>query len=146
MRPEYEQTQDRINQGIVAAALHQAWDLADVVIYPRLAAIDFLLTHRDKDPVYCETKRRFNPSTQYPTLLISKEKIDVGMFIADAQKVRLYLAINWDDGIFWRQLTKDQVAQFKVEMGGRTDRNDAKDIESVYHIPVISFRPLEPKT
>lgn len=140
-RPLYE-TQDNIDDERriveeVAAACGAYW-----AKLPRLSVIDYVLC---KGPVAVrglEVKRRRVPRSHYPTLTISKKKIDRAMVACCALNLPLLLAIGWDDGTFVYRFDELIIDTFDVVTGGRADRDDPKDIEEMYAIPTANFKPL----
>lgn len=141
MRPAYEKQEDREKQGQIAAEICSAWDV-DVIPFPAHSAADYLLINKQSELALGELKCRTNRSLQYKTLILSRQKLIRLIACADTLKVPFYLFIQWDDGIFWQQLSAADLLMLKPSIGGRTDRQDAADIENVYEIPTASFQPL----
>jgi hypothetical protein len=50
------------------------------------------------------------------------------------------LLVGWTDCIGWLRVDNRKRNAWPVVRGGRTDRNDPADIESVYEIPTEYFR------
>lgn len=142
MRPTYEQIEDRERQGQIAAELCQAWDLADVFPLPTHSCADYLLLDRNSGLSLAELKCRSVSSLHYPTLILSRQKVLRIIACADALSLPFYLIVQWLDGIFWQQLVGSDLLMLKVTRGGRVDRQDAGDMETVYEIPTASFKPL----
>jgi hypothetical protein len=98
--------------------------------------------YRDGKRVACgEIKVRTCTSDNYKTYLISKGKIDS---IFDRwHPLPIILIVSWTDGIYWIAITEKSKAHWFVAKGGRKDREDEKDIEDCYHIPVDEFTRLK---
>ncbi len=141
-RPIYEQLEDRERQARVAAELCEAWDLIDIFPLPPLAVCDFLMLRPDSSLALAELKCRSTRSLHYPTLHLSKHKLDRIVIVSCALKMPFFLIVQWVDGIFWQEITPTDLPMLKTAIGGRDDRGDAADREQVYEIPATSFQPL----
>jgi len=85
-----------------------------------------------------EIKCRTCSRSDYTTYMISKAKVD-GL-IERWHPLPVFLIVRWEgDGVWWRQLDEGSTANWWVAEGGRRDRNDKKDIEQCYHIPIGEF-------
>lgn len=140
-RPTYEQDKDVSAQAFVASELEYAWG-AELYPTPQFSCIDFFARWPDKRLGIIEIKRRMNLIGKYPTLLISKRKIDGAAGIADFLGIAFHLCVHWDDGIFSRQIKLSDLPTLRVDRGGRWDRNDAGDIEDCYHLPTGTFERI----
>jgi hypothetical protein len=87
-----------------------------------------------------EVKVRTNPREQYATYLISKAKID--RVFERWHPTPFVLIVRWTDGIYWVAVTERVKQHWRVELGGRIDRGNPKDIEDCYHIPIEQFTRL----
>jgi hypothetical protein len=120
----------------VAGAIERHYGL-EAVKLPDNSRVDFLM-HRDGTAQsVIEIKCRNVSSAKYETLMLSKGKYYALLDWAD-KGFKAALVVRWTDGI--------GVCPVPVEhtlgTGGRTDRGDALDIESVVHIPIDRFRVL----
>lgn len=136
MRRRYETEEDLQNEREVAAALERHYHLTAIKL-PDNSRADFIM-HRDGlAQSVVEIKCRNVSSAKYETLMLSKGKYYALLDWAD-RGFKAALAVRWTDGI--------GVCPIPVEhtlgTGGRTDRGDALDIESVVHIPIDQFRML----
>jgi hypothetical protein len=86
-----------------------------------------------------EVKTRTTPSTKYRTLIIDKAKVD--NLCAHAESVHAFplLVVQWSDRL-GAVMVSDAVNRFQARVGGRWDRGDGFDVDTVYHIPVSEFR------
>lgn len=138
-----ENDQDRANQVAVAIELCKRWNLSDIRIFPTKSVLDYLMMDRHGAMVWGELKcRDKHRSLHYPTLMISKSKLDRAIGVADETCLEFVLIIRWSDGIFWQSLTRADLKSFRQGMGGREDRDDPNDMEMMYFIPSPSFKPL----
>ena len=133
--------EDRQHQAEVAADVSAAWD-CELFPLDTHAAVDFILLSRRSTFALAELKARRNPSGQYQTLILSKQKLDAATACAETLKLKFFVFVKWTDGIFWRPVTAADLTKTRVATGGRTDRGDAKDVEPVYHLPVTGFKKL----
>jgi hypothetical protein len=68
--------------------------------------------------------------------------VDKIIEVAEHLKIKAFLFVRWEEGIFWIELKTDN--NFVFSIGGRRDRGDSRDREFVYEIPVQDFRALKP--
>jgi hypothetical protein len=87
-----------------------------------------------------EVKCRFVRSDQYPTLIVSARKIDRGRMLAARMGLDYIIACRWQDCIGWTKLMHGE--PFPREAIARYDRNDPRDREQGYAIPVKRFNIL----
>lgn len=89
-----------------------------------------------------EVKCRTTKQLDHGMLIVTKKKIDSGIKIATARGLEYILAVRWMDVIAWLRIDRDLAKAFIIEFAGRTDRNDPKDREPCYMIPVHGFTVL----
>jgi hypothetical protein len=139
-RPVYERLTDQIRQGEIITRLEHAVGMRASAT-PRLCGWDYEMLRNDGTlSALVEVKYRRNTMQHYPTYIISQAKI-VGM--AQAARERNCMAgllVGWTDCIGWLRVDNRKRNAWPVVRGGRTDRNDPADIESVYEIPTEYFR------
>jgi len=82
-----------------------------------------------------EIKVRNNKSNKYPSLMLSASKWRKGLEWAHIENAPFILLVNFFDGVFMTKVQKD----YTEGIGGRTDRNDIRDIERCAYIPMDSF-------
>lgn len=109
---------------------------------PPLHSADYELYGPDDYKAYVEVKNRTNEYRKYPTYMISKSKIDSILELATSEGCKAGLVIRWSDSIGYINL-QDYVAHSEVGTGGRWDRGDRQDVESVYYCPIEAFTILE---
>jgi hypothetical protein len=136
VRRRYQTEEDLHNEREVAAALERHYHLTAIKL-PDNSRADFLM-HRDGTATsVVEIKCRNVSSAKYETLMLSKAKYYALLDWAD-RGFKAALAVRWTDCI--------GVCPIPVEhtlgTGGRSDRGDALDIESVVHIPIDRFRMI----
>ena len=140
MRPIYETNSDLAHEAEIGEALSKAWKVS-LNKMPRAYNIDWMLTNSEgKAKAFVELKSRSNPSTQYPTLLLSLHKWMHGKAMAKEIDGPFLVVVKWTDGLYYHR-QGDCAVTYGV--GGRTDRGDVQDIEPVVHIPVASFKQIK---
>lgn len=89
-----------------------------------------------------EVKVRTCTMDAYTTYMISKGKVD--HLIMRWHPIPIFLIVKWKgDGIHWVRLSDNNTCNWRVMDGGRKDRDDEKDIEPCYHIPIGEFTRLK---
>ena len=141
MRPIYENEENISNEVEVAGQIAKAWAMETVKL-KRLYPFDWgVVDSRTKQVVgFIEIKCRTNPSSQYPTYMISAEKVRWAIDTTITFAVRCFIAVKWTDMTGVHRVNPD--SKYHLFMGGRDDRNDSQDIEPVCLIPIRLFDVL----
>ena len=139
-RPTYESDIDRANQQRIIAAVAVKWRCTAHLLkgfYP----IDYAL-FRGTLCSWAEVKcRRGKKHDHYPTVILSQHKLTTGIGLSAATQKPFHFVVEFADGIYYCQLNQWN-CHFPVILAGRTDRDDAEDIEPCAAIPVRAFKPL----
>lgn len=90
-----------------------------------------------------EIKERSCAHNQYPNYMLSAAKFRDGQLWAESGLVWFALVVSFLDGIFYYQYETQDVSNIETRLKGRTDRNDAQDIEPVVMIPMYLFEQVE---
>mgnify|MGYP000935890128 CR=1 FL=1 len=106
---------------------------------PKLSALDWLF-FRGSDYRFCEIKCRSNPVRLYPTLMVSKEKMERGRIVSEALKIPARLVIGWIDFVGWIPIDEKPES---IGEGGRVDRGDSMDIELCAFYRIDQFREIK---
>ena len=117
--------------------------------------LDYLLLKNDPDPdfsenrndekigvAWLEIKNRSNPIKQYPTFMLSMAKIMTAQQLSEASGLPSFVVVRWADAIGYTRIDSDDEYELDVAyigIGGRTDRNDAQDIEPLVYIRNSAF-------
>lgn len=125
--PTYETQADKVAQRLVAEALREKWN-CEFIKMPEGYPVDFLFVDQ-LEGCWVEVKRRYGPSSLYPTYMIDKSKVDFGLRISAATHLPFGVAFQWDDGIFFSTIKSDTPAEYGY--GGRRDRRDQDDLDYV---------------
>jgi len=136
MRPIYETQDDRDREALVAKKVGDAFNCSMGKLQPR-DAFDFAAMRGDKIVGFVEIKVRANPMGQYSTYMISMTKLATAHAIFAATKTPCILAVQWTDALGYIDMNAVDVT---LKMGGRSDRNDPRDIEPVCHIDIAAFK------
>lgn len=133
-RPYYQTEDDLRREREVASVIERAYGLKAIKL-PDHARADFLL-HRDGTAKsVIEVKCRNVSSAKYDTYMISKGKYDALLGWA-AMGLKAAIVVRWTDTIGIVRVP----VEHSEDVGGRTDRGDARDIETVVHIPIDCFK------
>lgn len=142
MRPRYEKKEDLINEDGVA----KVFCLHMNCTYKKVREIDdyspdVSFYRDDKRVAVGEIKCRTCDHEEYGTYLISAAKLDGIM--SRWTPIPIVLIVRWTDGIYWVAVTERAASSWKKALGGRTDRDDPKDVEACYRIPISQFTMLK---
>lgn len=138
MRPIYETPADALVERATIDRFCK-WVKAVAVKLPRSYSVDWALVRGAGVVAWAETKRRRNRREDYPTLMLSLNKVREGVALAADTGSKFIVVVEWDDCVGW---IEPDLAALSVGIGGRKDRNDPADMEPVVHIPTGSFRLL----
>jgi hypothetical protein len=144
MRPEYETEKDLANQQrlMEVAMPGRTYHPLD-----RKYQLDYLILQDGMMPVWAEVKQRTVEWGTYDSYLISMSKYLMGKRLAVESHGLFYLVTGWANGVVAvANLALMTPVQYKLTMGGRSDRNDAADREPVFLIQNTSFKVLDRTT
>jgi len=85
----------------------------------------------ESNTVVIELKSRRNKKNTYPTTMIGKQKVDLMM---ESGK-RVISMFKFTDGLYYIEVTKDNICKFEIDRGGRSDRG-VDEVNIYYYIPV----------
>ena len=138
MSPIYETRDDRARQRTAMARLCAATG-TDARETPDLCAWDYEVVRDGAVVAIAEVKCRLCASSTYPTYMISLRKMDeMGMEAAE-RGITAILVVAWQDRTGFAMIPEALATGLKAH-GGRTDRGDPADMESVLHIPIDRFK------
>lgn len=136
-RPLYETDNDRRKERLAMDRLLMGSNKVFRKL-PIRYGVDFAIISDGKIVSWAEVKCRNNSSALYQTLMISAAKIWTGVTLSAQTGKPFFIVAEWTDGIGYLKIP--DVSLFDLGFGGRTDRNDAQDMEPVYFIPVELFK------
>lgn len=137
-RPIYETPADVAREDAVAAKLSAKWDIRVVKLKP-LYPFDRAFVNVEGDlTALLEIKCRTTPMGQYPDYLLSLDKYQKAITYETAG-LPVYLAVQWTDVLGWHKINHKQLDSYSFRLGGRTDRDDAQDVEPCVFIPTWMF-------
>jgi hypothetical protein len=139
MRLIYEKPEDIVAERTVLDRACEGWRCTAKKL-PIKYELDYLLLREGKGVAWLEIKSRTNPRTEYPTYMIALTKIMAARRLSEASQLRSFLLVQWSDYCGYVRL--DSLLDFRVAVGGRTDRGDPDDIEPVALIPIMDFARL----
>lgn len=141
MRPIYETNGDIQRQIDVLESLpnHR------YKLLPKLAGMDAILIDQDNNLAVAEVKDRTankpQPSTLYPTYMISLKKVREAQKYID-MNIDAFLIVKWSDRTVWLPFD----APHTEGWGGRWDRGDKRDKEKVCFYDAELYRDLDELT
>jgi len=98
----------------------------------KFATIDF-----SSNTHLVELKTRRNSFNKYPTTMIGKNKID---YLVNSEKKGI-VVFKFTDGLYYLEITKDNINKFGLEEGGRRDRGyDERQL--YYFIPTKMLKSI----
>lgn len=140
-RTKYETDRDRAKERAVLEILARKWGV-EYVIAADFSPYDATLKKRGVLMAAVEIKIRSHFFATYPSLLISKRKVDKLVDICQP-RYRPLLVVSLLDRMMGIELEKDA---YLAALGGRTDRGDDKDLEMCYEIPTRLFNTISTET
>jgi hypothetical protein len=133
----YETQGDLQNEAEATAILCDALGCQALKL-PLMSRADRLL-HKDGEArTIVEFKRRRTKRRSYETYMISKAKYDA-LCAWEGLGFKSALLVRWADELGYVMVP----CEHTVAEGGRTDRGDARDIETVVHIPTALFKTVK---
>jgi len=136
MRSKYETKTDLYNEELLKTLLVEAGLQVKKtdVFHP----FDFIATNNGSTRYIEFKKRNHNFDSGYPSLMISKNKVDNCLKIAKEDGAKFILIVQYLDCFAFCHILPELLPQAKS--GGRQDRNDAHDMELCYFIDNEYFR------
>jgi len=163
-RPKYEQATDICKQETVRRAISLWLGPSRTLLGPLKPSwrADYIITklnHEGERVIssFLEIKCRSHDYGRYPTLMVSYDKLHrlhtfcnsfahhdfhfAALERAVFPTVLLCVLFNRD--LYFTEASEETAKKnFRVHFGGRTDRDDERDLEKLYHIPIELFKPV----
>jgi hypothetical protein len=140
MRPRYETDSDRRRQWDAVTRLCAAMGTVPRIT-PELAPWDYSIHRGEQMVAIVEVKCRLCASRTYPTYMIGTRKMETLQSDAVRLGVPGLLLVGWSDVIGVVSAAEALARGFRSH-GGRSDRDDPLDTETVLHVPVEMFQLL----
>lgn len=134
MRPLYE-TEEDLGRELKAARYFGSVTDSVPVKLPINAHADFMMVRDGEAKAVVEIKCRNNSRLAYDTYMISQHKYE-GLLSWEGFGLKPILLVSWTDSVGFISLP----CAHTKSIGGRRDRGDAQDIETVVHIGISNFR------
>jgi hypothetical protein len=110
------------------------------------ACIDCDIYRDGKRVALLELRGRNGSSHSYRTWHTSRAKLDRCQARARRENLMLFIAIPWGKEMFYiNGFSAAANNPQMVQVGGRTDRNDPRDVEAMQHIPREAFTHIPTK-
>lgn len=137
--PTYEDAESLANERRVMDSVTRRFGIVGHKMHGR---VDFVLTRNGEGWGWAEVKCRWNLSTDYPTYMIDLSKIVALRTVSEFTSSHARIIVRWDDYLGVADAWK---VKYTVAEGGRNDRNDPNDTDTVALIPMEYFTmyPLE---
>jgi hypothetical protein len=135
-RPMYENSATLEAERRAIMRYAKAWDY-DVRKLPIRYNIDYAMMSQTKITAWAEVKCRNVDVNQYPSLMISAEKIWAGLRMAAISNIPFILIIEWLDVLGSLEVKKEHALD--VRIAGRKDRDDWQDMEPMIFFPTNNF-------
>ena len=138
----YQSRKDVVNEKKVIKCLHAHTGTGFLELPGVTSAADWAVHENGKLKALVEVKNRTNALNTYSTYMIDKDKIDTLYNVSESLQLNGVLAVGFTDCVGFA-FASTVIAESEVGTGGRTDRNDANDIDTVYYFPVEHFKRLD---
>jgi len=133
MRPLYETDWDLARERELVTRFGELTNSVPIKL-PISAHADYLMVRDREAKAVVEVKCRTNKRLAYDTYMISQHKYE-GLSSWEGYGLRPILLVSWKDSVGYVKLP----CPHKISIGGRTDRGDAQDVETVAHIAISAF-------
>lgn len=142
-RPKYESHKDRAGQQEIAEAFGRHVGVQPTLAEGDMPRHDFEGKKDGKRVMFIEIRNRSNPMRRYPTYMVALHKHEYLCQMSERHGVPSYLVVRFADGKigYWQIKRIDQLL-FQVNKGGRTDRNDDRDIEDCIFLPIEQWQVI----
>lgn len=136
-RPRYETDRDLTAEHAVATRISGHLK-ADFIKLPLNSRADYIFHDGNKIKAVVEIKRRTNTREKYDTYMLSRGKYD-GLLNWSKMGFNAALFVEWSDALGYIKIP----APYTEGTGGRYDRNDPHDVESVVLISTALFKSIK---
>ncbi len=137
-RPRYETQQDVANERAAVSKFSSLFPGAEVT---RLSDEGHAFTVLSKDGharIAVEVKTRRCASDQYPTFMLGKRKYDA-LCALSQRGLRTGVLVQWTDRLGYVSVP----VEHRITVGGRYDRGDNQDVETVVLISTKKFETVK---
>jgi len=139
VRKIYETEEDRKNERRIVEEVLMEGEKALKMGYKH--QIDFLVVDQQwRGKSVIEVKKRKGTFGKYPDVMLSLLKWNKGIEFKRNNRLDFLFVVEWDDGIFMHRY--EDLIHYTIGIGGRTDRDDAQDIEPVVYVPNKKFTQM----
>lgn len=137
MRRRYERESDRQAETKIMEKVVQALGFTGFKKLPASYVLDFAALRGNEIAGFVEVKRRHNAMNKYPDIFVALHKLNAASQLKMIGKKTIF-AVEWDDCTGWVLLENPS----HISISGRTDRNDAADIEPMAHFPIDRIKVI----
>ncbi len=154
-RPMYETGHDLLAEYGFAHKIEERWDVK-LQKLPIKYGLDFAAVRGKEIVSWVELKCRRVDAGTYPTYMLSLNKWNAARELSLSTSLPFLLCVRWKNADWYFRFSPGEFAltvkvagkldqpafPFGLGIGGRSDRNDAQDIEPVVLIPAHYFKEL----
>jgi hypothetical protein len=136
------ETEDtRRAEDAIAIDFAKAWRIS-FVRRQLLDAIDYDIFGAERRIGLAETKARDHDFGQFPSVLLSVNKLEAGINEAQAHGLAFFLCFGFRAQRWWTEPAQ-HIGRVRLDIKGRNDRNDRRDVNLVAYIPCDCWRQLK---
>jgi hypothetical protein len=136
-----ETAEDIQREAKVAAVVRAKWNCR-LEKTPEFYRVDFLAFRDGAPKAWVEIKARHKISLRtYEHIWLSLQRVSALMHFAADTNLPAFAVFGLSDGIYAHRLKMPTA--YRIEMGGRTDRNDPNDLEPCCCLPQDDFSVIE---
>jgi len=132
--PSYETANDKQNESYAKAVLERHG--FTVFSFGQYSPCDFFIFGQSCSYL-AEYKRRNHNYGQYQTVIMPEKKLRKLLSMAEQLGSDVLYVVQFNDGVY-----AAKIEDYYTTIGGRTDRNDPRDIHKVAHIGVNYFKKI----
>lgn len=135
MRPIYENAQTLANEKQTADLLCKVWD-CEAFKLPIAYRVDYAFGRESEIKAWVEIKCR---NAKYEEMFLSLHKWISGKELSSMTGLPFVLVYNIKGELYWKRVENDKP---KIVIGGRKDRNDWQDIETMAVFNIQDFEKI----
>jgi hypothetical protein len=131
---------NRKQEDALAARLNARWGVEAERMHT-LYQLDFALKRDGEVKAWAECKCRTHLFGHYPTYMFSLKKMRACRDYHRNSHLKAFLIVEFNDGDYW--VDTQDIKDFEVKIGGRTDRGAGADIEPCIYFNVKYFKKFK---
>ena len=141
MRQQYETQADKNREFVAKGLLKEMFYKREIVKLHKHYIIDFVLLDGKEIVGVVEFKTAKYSIDKHPTFMMSLNKWNKGLEYYHQHNIPFYILAKYTEGYYLHEYSPN--LSYKVELGGRRDRDDPLDIEPIIRINTGRFRQVK---